>query len=94
MSTAKKNYLTQWQVVSCSVKLDRVTGILAKSQAPLREALERFEEKSEGGSSATHSSSELPQQDRSQSCSILDIGNTEEGGCHPWKKQSPQEIQM
>ena len=49
MSTAKKNYLTQWQVVSCSVKLDRVTGILAKSQAPSREALERFEEKSEGG---------------------------------------------
>ena len=48
MSTAKKNYLTQWQVVSCSVKLDRVTGILAKSQAALREALERFEEKSEG----------------------------------------------
>ena len=64
VSTAKKNYLTQWQVVSCSVKLDRVTGILAKSQAPLREALERFEEKSEGGSSATRSSSELPQQDR------------------------------
>ena len=46
---SKKNYLTQWQVVRCSVKLDGVTGILAKSQAATREAEERLEEKSEGG---------------------------------------------
>ena len=87
MSISEESYFTQWQVVSCSNKLDRVTGILAKPQAATREALERFEEKSEG-EVATHSSSELPQQDSPQSCPIL-----EEEGCHPWKKPSPQEIQ-
>ena len=45
--TAKKNCLTHWQVVSCSVKVDGVTGILAKSPAQ-KEAIERFEKKSEG----------------------------------------------
>ena len=47
--TAKKNCLTHWQVVSCSVKVDGVTGILAKSPAQ-KEAIVRFEKKSEGGS--------------------------------------------
>ena len=46
--STEKNFVTQWQVVSCSVKLDGVTGLLAKSQAAIREAYERFEEKSEG----------------------------------------------
>ena len=55
MSIAKESYFTQWQVVSCSNKLDRVTGILVKPQAATREALERFEEKSEGGSCTAQS---------------------------------------
>ena len=55
VSISEESYFTQWQVVSCSNKLDRVTGILAKPQAATREALERFEEKSEGGTSTTHS---------------------------------------
>ena len=46
--TTEKNCLNQWQVVSCSFKLDGVTGILAKSQAAIREALERLEGESEG----------------------------------------------
>ena len=95
MITSKKNYLTQWQVVRCSVKLDGVTGILAKSPAATREAEERFEEKSEGGDCATHSPSGPTQQDSEQSCSILDTsvaGNTVQEGCHPWKRLSPQEI--
>ena len=43
---AKRNNLNQWQVVSCRVNVDGVTGNLAKSQAAIRGALERFEEKS------------------------------------------------
>ena len=46
--SSKKNYLIHWQVVCCSVKLDGVTGILAKPQAATRGAEERFVEKSEG----------------------------------------------
>ena len=42
--------------------MDGVTGNLAKSQAAIRGALERFEEKSEGGNCATQSPSGLPQQ--------------------------------
>ena len=38
VTTTKKNCLTQWQVESCSVKVDEVTGILAKSNAATREA--------------------------------------------------------
>jgi hypothetical protein len=60
---AKKNFLTQWQVVSCRVNVDGVTRNLAKSQAAIREASERFEEKSEGGNCATQSPGGLPQQD-------------------------------
>ena len=58
----KKNFSTQWQVVSCRVNVDGVTGNLAKSQAAIRGALERLEEKYEGGNCATQSPSGLPQQ--------------------------------
>ena len=45
---AKKNCLTQWQVVICRVNVDGVKGNLAKSQAVIRRAKVRFAEKSEG----------------------------------------------
>ena len=50
VTSTKKNCLTYWQVVtvSCSVKVDGVTRILAKSQAARREATVRVEKKSEG----------------------------------------------
>ena len=36
--TAEESYLIHWQMVSCSVKVDGVTGVVAKSQADIREA--------------------------------------------------------
>ena len=50
---AKKNCLTHWQVVICRVNVDGVKGYLAKSSAVFRVVKERFEEKSEGGDSAS-----------------------------------------
>ena len=53
--TAKKNDLNQWEVVNCRVNVGDVIGDLAKSQAVRRKARVRFEEKSEGENSTTHS---------------------------------------
>ena len=50
---AKKNFLTQWQVVSCRVNVDEGTGNLVKSQVATREGSERLVEKSDGGNCAT-----------------------------------------
>ena len=63
MIAAKKNCLTQWQVVICRVNVDGVKGNLAKSQAVLKRAKVRFEEKSEWGDYIAQGPNWLPQQD-------------------------------
>ena len=52
---AKKNFVNQWQVGNCRVNVGDVIGCLAKFQVARGETRERFEEKSEGGNSTTHS---------------------------------------
>ena len=55
VTTAKKDNLNHREVINCRVIGGDVIGDLAKSQAVRRTTRERFEEKSEGGNSTTHS---------------------------------------
>ena len=63
VTAAKKFCLTQWQVVSYRVNVEGEKGNLAKSQAVLKRAKVRFEEKSEWGDYIAQGPNWLPQQD-------------------------------
>ena len=53
MIASKKKFLNQWQEINCTVNVNGDPGILPKSQAVIRKALVRFDEKSEEGNCAT-----------------------------------------